>query len=669
MSGKSDDINFPIPTKSEPGINSPEGSSSTFKYEDPELVDHYEFFKLCKINIEEDDVTSLLEDGYTMEEILFTVQNSPADDISLILTSLKSNIPKALKSRFRNMCLIIREYMNKFTNNGMLPKDTTMEDIMEWHHMDKNLNQVSSIPKAKSNESMYLENQVSKITNLVNRQCQTIKDTLITPLPKIREQQYQVEWEEDVKLVMGSNNASYLLDKKVLHDDFSECTVDINIIQIQDSRFWYDLMKAVRNSDVEHTILRYENYYKNGQNRASGRKAWLAITEYRNTSEQNLLSYKVSKKIMEELRYDAKKTQFGHFLNEFEKNYKRYNILGRRIHSYWTPTFEVERKLELFNNTIIFSSLDPHSQSIVFKEHRYPTMTYDELTQELRKAQSTLDILESVTTKSNVRRTTKSSTSSTTSTTNTTSNQNTTNSTNGKPKNSNSETRLNVRNTTYEFENNKYETDDNGNLSYVHINNILGKDIYKRTTHKQRASLVSKFRNAKGTFHEYVENIRKLSKDFMRQNEANNVDIAACNEKYINERRELREKQNSQNSNINNTNNNENNAVRRKICIKNKSNNKTNTTTVKDSIENVYIEINDDNSHINSDNSKESKNTDLSSLRRYQNNKGIIILDSGAQQSCNGTIGPLITYRGKKYSGVVGPSFDMISKRINNTTS
>ena len=60
MSGKSDDINFPMPTKSEPGINSPEGSSSTFKYEDPELVDHYEFFKLCKINIEEDDVTSLL---------------------------------------------------------------------------------------------------------------------------------------------------------------------------------------------------------------------------------------------------------------------------------------------------------------------------------------------------------------------------------------------------------------------------------------------------------------------------------------------------------------------------------------------------------------------------------------------------------------------------------
>ena len=124
--------------------------------------------------------------------------------------------------------------------------------------------------------------------------CQIIKDTQMTPLPKIREQQYQVEWEEEVKLLMGSNNSSYLLNEKVLNDDFSECTVHIDMIQIQDSKFWFDLMKAVRNSDVEHTILKYEEYWPTGQNRASGRKAWLA-TEYRNTNEQNLLSYKVSK--------------------------------------------------------------------------------------------------------------------------------------------------------------------------------------------------------------------------------------------------------------------------------------------------------------------------------------------------------------------------------------
>ena len=44
---------------------------------------------------------------------------------------------------------------------------------------------------------------------------------------------------------MGQNNASYLLDKKVFHDDFSEYTVDMNIMQIEDSGFWFDLMKAV----------------------------------------------------------------------------------------------------------------------------------------------------------------------------------------------------------------------------------------------------------------------------------------------------------------------------------------------------------------------------------------------------------------------------------------
>ena len=97
----------------------------------------------------------------------------------------------------------------------------------------------------------------------------------------------------------------------------------------------------------------------------------------------------------------------------------------------------------------------------------------------------------------------------------------------------------------------------------------------KRTTHKQRASLVSKFCNAKGTFHEYVDLIRKLSNEFMRQNETNDVDIAALNEIFLKERKELREKQNSQssgsiNSNIYNTDNNENNTVRRQIRIKNK---------------------------------------------------------------------------------------------------
>ena len=77
------------------------------------------------------------------------------------------------------------------------------------------------------------------ITNLVNRQCQVIRDQRLKPLPKIREQQYQVEWEEEVKLVMGENNMSYLLDDKVLYGDYSNCNIDKNIIQLQDSRFCY----------------------------------------------------------------------------------------------------------------------------------------------------------------------------------------------------------------------------------------------------------------------------------------------------------------------------------------------------------------------------------------------------------------------------------------------
>ena len=69
-----------------------------------------------------------------------------------------------------------------------------------------------------------------------------------------------------------------MLDKKVLNDNFSEFTVDIDIIPLQDSRFWFDLMKAVCNLDVEHTTLKYENFYKTGQQHTSGRKALIIFT-------------------------------------------------------------------------------------------------------------------------------------------------------------------------------------------------------------------------------------------------------------------------------------------------------------------------------------------------------------------------------------------------------
>ena len=62
-------------------------------------------------------------------------------------------------------------------------------------------------------------------------------------------------------------------------------------------------MKAIHNSDKEHTVIKYESYYPTGQNRESGQKAWLVITKYRNIDKQNQSSLKVSEKMIEDLRY------------------------------------------------------------------------------------------------------------------------------------------------------------------------------------------------------------------------------------------------------------------------------------------------------------------------------------------------------------------------------
>ena len=58
-----------------------------------------------------------------------------------------------------------------------------------------------------------------------------------------------------------------------------------------------------------------------------------------------------------------------------------------------------------------------------------------------------------------------------------------------------------------------------------------------------------------------------------------------------NEWRELREKQSSQNSRSSNSNNNENNTGQRQVRIKNKNTNKKNNKMIKDSIDNVIIEL------------------------------------------------------------------------------
>ena len=60
------------------------------------------------------------------------------------------------------------------------------------------------------------------------------------------------------------------------------------MIVIQDHKFWFKLMKAVCNSDIEHNMIQYEDCYPPRQNRESGRKAQLAITKYINNGKQNI---------------------------------------------------------------------------------------------------------------------------------------------------------------------------------------------------------------------------------------------------------------------------------------------------------------------------------------------------------------------------------------------
>ena len=628
----------------------------------PEMCDHYEFFLLCNIKINEQDVKSLNDNGFDMKEIFFNVQFGTKEDIETIKKCLITPLKLAQECRFRNMIQIMREYINRFTS-GYISNKITMKDLVEWNTLEKNVEEMST-PRSTTSENKLRVNSISEkeaITNLVNRQCQVVRDQRIRPLPKIREQRYQVEWEEDVRLVMGENNMSYLLDSKVLYDDFSECNIDENIIQIQDSRFWYDLKRAVLNSDVEHTLAPFENHWKNGQNRASGRKAWLAITTYRNTSEQNTLSFKMSKKVMEDMRYDASKTQLGHFLNEFELNFKRFKILGRRVRSYWSEAYEANVKLELFTQTIVYSSLDQMSKQIIFNESRDPTLDYDELVKELRQAQSTLEILESISPKSSsVRRTNNG-------------NQNSSSNNNNNKNTTNSQV-LSSPSTEYKLDNNTYKTNGKGYLTWKQITQILGEDIANKITQKQVSDLAKKFKNSVGTFHEYVAEIRKISKQFMKDNRDQNIDFAAENERFKAERAARkkawheRQNKNKSSNNDNNSSNNDTSTVRRQIFI-NEDNSQKHTKMIKDSVENVIIGQNAAISPPKDDKSKESENKDFRSLRRYQNNQAIIVLDSGAQNSCNGTIGPLITYRGNEYSNVVGPSSDMIGRRINNTTS
>ena len=115
------------------------------------------------------------------------VQNGECEDIDNILTSLISKVPKAYNCIFGNTCKLIKNYMDLFTD-GKLHKSITIEEIKSWTSVDRKVN--ISPPPFNSNDTIKLNESLSSITNLVNRQCQTLKDTMITPLPKIRDQQY-----------------------------------------------------------------------------------------------------------------------------------------------------------------------------------------------------------------------------------------------------------------------------------------------------------------------------------------------------------------------------------------------------------------------------------------------------------------------------------------------
>ena len=90
---------------------------------------------------------------------------------------------------------------------------------------------------------------------------------------------------------------------------------------------------------------------------------------------------------------------------------------------------------------------------------------------------------------------------------------------------------------------------------------------------------------------------------------------------------------------------------------------------IKDSINNVIIkELNYNKNPSNPFGIKRIIKNDFSSLCRYQNSQGNVVLYSVAQNSCNGTNEPLITYQGTEISGVVGLSSNMMSNRIKSAT-
>ena len=145
------EITFPqIVAKSSTVDDSTSGGEHTSNAYEPVWCDHYEFFKLCKINITEKDVNNLVDNGFDMEEIFFNVKTNNEEALKLIKSCLITTINLAQECRFRNMIPIIRDYMSKYTP-GHIRKGTTMKEIMDWHDMMKNVDDIPS-PRSLSDD-------------------------------------------------------------------------------------------------------------------------------------------------------------------------------------------------------------------------------------------------------------------------------------------------------------------------------------------------------------------------------------------------------------------------------------------------------------------------------------------------------------------------------------
>ena len=78
---------------------------------EPVMCNHYEFFKLCKINITEEDVKILVNNGFDMEAIFFNVKTSKKEALEIIKSCLVTKFNLVQECRFRNMIPVIRDYI------------------------------------------------------------------------------------------------------------------------------------------------------------------------------------------------------------------------------------------------------------------------------------------------------------------------------------------------------------------------------------------------------------------------------------------------------------------------------------------------------------------------------------------------------------------------------